>query len=58
MDAFCRRKGFERALDHIVDSLGIVAATGFCERLHGGLFHSYSAVFCHHRHTDPNRRRL
>ena len=52
MDAFCRQKGVEHALDHMCDSLNFVAS-GIGEWLHDGRGHSYPAGHRHRRGTDP-----
>jgi len=52
MDAFCRQKGVEHALDHIGDSPNFVAS-GIAHWLHDGWGHSYPAGHRHRRGTDP-----
>jgi hypothetical protein len=53
MDAFCRQKGVEHALDHICDSLNFVAV-GISRWLCGWWTHSYPAGRCHHSRGDPS----
>ena len=52
MDAFCRQKGVEHALDPMCDSLNSVAS-GIGEWLHDGRGHSYPSGHRHRRGTDP-----
>ena len=52
MDAFCRQKGVEHALDHICDSLNFVAV-GIYWWLCGWWTHSYPAGHRRHRLSDP-----
>ena len=52
MDAFCRQKGVEHALDPMCDSLNFVAS-GIGEWLHDGRGHSYPAGHCRHRVSGP-----
>ena len=52
MDALCRQKGVEHALDHIGDSLNSVAS-GIAHWLHDGWGHSYPAGHRRHRVSGP-----
>jgi len=52
MDAFCRQKGVEHALDHSCDSLNPVAS-GIYRWLCGWWTHSYPAGYRHRRRGDP-----
>ena len=52
MDAFCRQKGVEHALDHIGDSLNFVAS-GIAHWLHDGWGYSCPAGHCRHRVSGP-----
>ena len=56
MDAFCRQKGVEHALDHMCDSLHFVVV-GISWWLCGWWTHSYPAGRCHRRGTDPSHSR-
>ena len=53
MDAFCRQKGVEHALDHMCDSLNSVAS-GISRWLCGWWTHSYPAGHRHRRRGDPS----
>ena len=52
MEAFCRQKGVEHALDHIGDSLSSVASR-IAHWLHDGWGYSYPAGHRHHRLSGP-----
>jgi hypothetical protein len=52
MDALCRQKEVEHALDHMCDSFNSVAS-GIAHWLHDGWGHSYPAGHCHHRVSGP-----
>lgn len=53
MDAFCPQKGVKHALDHMCDSLDIVAS-GIDQWLHYGWGHPYPAGHRHRCSTDPS----
>ena len=55
MDALCRQKGVEHALDHMCDSLHfvVVGISWAC----GWWTHSYPAGHCRRRGTDPSHSR-
>ncbi len=56
MDALCRQKGVDHALDHIGDSLNFVAS-GIAHWLHDGWGHSYPVGHCRHRVGGPSYSR-
>ena len=52
MDAFCRQKGAEHAVDHMCHSLNFVAA-GIGQWLHDGWSHSHPPGHRHRRGAGP-----